>query len=151
MVLIRDLMTTPPLRIGPLATLEEAALVLASSEASDLMVADEDGRFLGVLSEGDLIRAVLPDRTEIEAAGGSVNDATSAFVRKGVELRTRPVMPYVIREPITVTPEDHASVAAVVMAERYIRRLPVVEGDRLVGTVSRSDVCRAVLSARSRQ
>jgi CBS domain-containing protein len=149
-VLIREVMTTPPLHISPQASMEEAALLFAGSEASDLMVAAEDGRLVGVLSEGDLLRAVLPDRAEIEAAGGSVEDAMIAFVRKGVELRSRPVGPYVIREPITVDPDDHVSVAAVVMTERFIRRLPVVRDGLLVGTVSRSALCRAVLSTRQR-
>ncbi len=149
-MLIRDVMTSPPLRIDPDATLHEAAVLFAASEASDLMVAEPGGRFIGVLSEGDLIRAVLPDRAEIEGAGGSVEDAMRAFERKGVELAERPVAPYVIHEPLTVSPEDHASLAAVIMVERYIRRLPVVEDGRLVGTVDRSDVCRAVLSVVSR-
>jgi len=150
-ILIADIMTSPPLALAPEASLAEAARMLADSEASDLMVVDDEGNLVGVLDEGDLIRAVLPDIDEIRAAGGSVADGLAAFVRKGNELAQRPLGAYVVREPLTVAPSDHAGVAAVMMIERRIRRLPVVDGERLVGTVSRGEVCRAVLSAAAAQ
>lgn len=143
-------MTAPPLSVRPDASLEEAANILASSEASDLMVADAEGCFLGVVSEGDLIRAVLPDVDEIYEAGGSVDDAMAAFVAKGRMLAERNVAPYVIADPLTVAPDDHAAVAAAALIEHQIRRLPVVQDGRLVGTVSRSDVVDAVLEAGSK-
>src|SRR5919197_694723 len=82
-ILIADIMTSPPLALSPEASLAEAARMLADSEASDLMVVDDAGKLVGVLDEGDLIRAVLPDIDEIRAAGGSVQDGLAAFVRKG--------------------------------------------------------------------
>ncbi|HEY7207086.1 MAG TPA: CBS domain-containing protein [Gaiellaceae bacterium] len=146
-ILIGEIMTSPPLALAPDASLAEAARMLADSEAADLMVVDSAGKLVGVLDEGDLIRAVLPDVDEIRAAGGSVEDGLAAFVRKGGELAGRPLGPYVVHEPLTVSPDDHAGVAAVMMIERRIRRLPVVDEGQLVGTVSRGEVCRAVLSS----
>lgn len=140
-------MTTPALSVAPDAMLDEAARLLASSDASDLMVADAEGMLVGVLSEGDLIRAVLPDLDEILGAGGSLTDAMRAFVAKGRQLAGRGIRPYVIHEPLTVAPSDHAAVAAAALIEHQIRRLPVVDGGRLVGTISRSDLARAVIAA----
>ena len=142
---VRDVMTTPPVTLPPEATLFQAAKLLASSDASDVMVAQDDNTLVGVLSEGDLIRAILPDLNEIHDAGGSVEDAARAFMRKGSELATRSIGPYMITEPLTVSPEDHVAFVSVIMIDRQIRRLPVVKDGTLVGTVSRSDVCRAVL------
>lgn len=145
-VLIGDFMSPPSVaRIAPEASLRDAARIFADSAASDLMVAGDDDRLIGVLSEGDVIRAVLPDIDEILGAGGSVRDALRVFVQKGEELAHRPITPYVITEPITVTPGNHLAEAATILIQKMIRRLPVVDGDVLVGTVSRSDVCRAVL------
>ena len=138
-------MTVSPVQIGPDSSLRDAAEILAASEASDLMVATHDGMLVGVLSEGDLIRAVLPDVDEILGAGGSLHDALRAFVEKGASLAGRQITPYLITEPIVLRPEDHIAEAATILIDRMIRRLPVVESGRLVGTISRSDVCRAVL------
>jgi CBS domain-containing protein len=146
---IRDAMTSPAVRIGPDASLRDAALLFAASEASDVMVAGDDGRLVGVLSEGDLIRAMLPDIDEILGAGGSVQDALRVFIEKGGALASQPITPYLITDPITVAPDNHLAEAATILIQKMIRRLPVVQGAALVGTISRSDVCRAVLRSGS--
>lgn len=57
--------------------------IVALSGASDLMVMGEDSEFVGVLSEGALLRAALPDTDEILAVGGSLDNAFELFLRKG--------------------------------------------------------------------
>jgi CBS domain-containing protein len=148
-MLVRQVMTANPIRIAPGASLHEAAEVFAESDASALMVAGGDGRLVGVLSEGDLIRAMLPDPEAIRGAGGSLLDALRVFIEHGAQLAERPITPYVITQPITVAPGDHVAQVATILMQRMIHRLPVVDDGILVGTVSRSDVCRAVLRARS--
>ncbi len=144
-MLIRDVMTIHPVYIEPNATMHRAAEIISIAEVSDLMVVDEHKNFVGVLSEGDVIRAMLPKFDEIIDAGGSLNDAFEFFVRKGRELARYPIAPLIIKEPITMRPTDAVAKAAAVMAEKQIRRLPVVEHGKLMGTVSRADVCRAVV------
>jgi CBS domain-containing protein len=144
-VLVREVMTVFPVFISVDATLRRAAEIISIADVSDLMVVDGDGQFVGVLSEGDVIRAMLPDYDEIAALGGRLDDAFSAFVRKGAELADRPIRPLIITDPITMSPDDNVAMAAAVMIERYIRRLPVVADGRLAGTISRADLCRAVV------
>ena len=144
-MLIRDVMTIYPIYININSSMHRAAEIISIAEVSDLMVVDYEKTFVGVLSEGDMIRAVLPNFDEVIAAGGSLADAFAFFVHKGRELARRPIAPLVITDPITMKPTDEAALAATVMAEKQIRRLPVVEGDKLVGTVSRADICRAVI------
>ena len=133
----------PTIRLG--AELRRAAELIGSSEVGQLMVLDHDGRFVGVLSEGDVVRAVLPGADDVREAG-SIAAAFAAFVARGHELADREVDALVITDAITLRPEDDLTAAAVVMADRRIRRLPVVEDGRLCGTVSRTDLCRAVLA-----
>lgn len=144
-MLIRDVMAFYPVHINVNASIHRAAEIISIAEVSDLMVVDDQKTFVGVLSEGDLIRAVLPNTDEILAAGGSLADAFGFFVAKGRELAMRPIAPLIITAPITMKPTDDAAMAATVMAEKQIRRLPVVENGKLVGSVSRADICRAVL------
>jgi CBS domain-containing protein len=144
-VLVRDVMTIYPVHIDQNATMHRAAEIISISEVSDLMVVDNMKNFMGVLSEGDVIRAVLPNFDEILAAGGTLNDAFQFFVRKGQELAKRRIAPLVIRDAIVLKPTDDAAMAAATLVEKQIRRLPVVDAGKLVGTVSRADICRAVV------
>ncbi len=144
-MLIREIMTIYPVRVEITSTMRRAAEIISLAEASDLMVVDNHRNFVGVLSEGDIIRAVLPNFDEIVAAGGSLDDAFRFFARKGRELAEHPIAPLVVRNAAVMKPTDEAAMAASIMVEKQIRRLPVVESGKLVGTVSRADICRAVV------
>ena len=126
-------------------SLLEAAETVALAGSSDLMVIDASGRFAGVLSEGDILRAALPDIDEIIEAGGSLDGAFERFVARGRDLSALPIAPLVIRDPIVLEPDDHVARAAVVLVERGIRLLSVVRDGVLLGTISRADVCSAVV------
>lgn len=144
-VFIRDIMTIHPVWISHDSDLRHAAELISISEVSDLMVVDRVKNFIGVLSEGDLVRAVLPNFDEVLEAGGTLTDAFAFFVEKGRSLGEYAIAPLVIKNPITLSPTDEVAKAATVMIEKQIRRLPVVESGKLVGTVSRADICRAVI------
>ncbi|HEX2319578.1 MAG TPA: CBS domain-containing protein [Streptosporangiaceae bacterium] len=144
-VLVIDVMAPFPayIRIG--ATIRRAAEVVSVSEIGQLMVLDHDGKFVGSLSEEDLVRAILPGFEDVTAAGGSLADAFRAFLERGSALADRVIDPLVARDAATVRPTDELARAAIVMIDRGIRRLPVVDDGALVGTLSRADLCRAVI------
>ncbi|MEP7358963.1 MAG: CBS domain-containing protein, partial [Anaerolineales bacterium] len=142
---VKGLMDTRVPRIRSDSNLQHAVEIVALSGVSDLMVVDGDGGFVGVLSEGDILRAALPDFDEILEEGGTLQDAYQVFVRKGSELSHKPIAPLIIRQPITVHPDDHVAKAAAVLIGKQIRRLPVVKDGRLMGTVSRANICEAVV------
>lgn len=143
---IRDVMSMNVTRVGVQSSLKRAAELVSLSQASDLMVVDDENNFVGVLSEGDLIRAVLPDFDDMIEQGKDTALAFANFVETGLQFGAKPIVPFVIKDPITLSPEDAALRAATVMISKQIRRLPVVEKGKLVGTVSRADICRAVLA-----
>ncbi|HNB55101.1 MAG TPA: CBS domain-containing protein [Anaerolineales bacterium] len=142
---VKGVMTSRPARIRAGSNLYHAAEIVALSGASDLMVVDDDGQFVGVLSEGDILRAALPDFDEIEQEGGSLLDAYQLFLRKGQELSEKPIAPLIIRNPITLHPDDHVAKAAVILINKQIRRLPVVKNGHLLGTISRANICQSVV------
>jgi predicted transcriptional regulator len=142
---VKDFMTVRTTRIRYSSSIQHAAEIVALSHVSDLMVIDEDGKFRGVLSEGDILRSALPDIDEILEEGGSLDDAFEIFLNKGRELSDLPITPLIIEEPIVVAPEDHVAKAATVLMNRQIRLLPVVKAGMLIGTISRADVCRAIV------
>ena len=142
---IEDVMTVRTARIHHDSNIHHAAEIVALSGVSDLMVVDDDDKFVGVLSEGDILRTALPDIDEILDEGGTLDDAFEIFMDQGKHLAELPIAPLVIREPIVLDPENHVAQAATILVDRQIRLLPVVKDSRLVGTVSRAAVCRAVV------
>ncbi len=142
---VKNYMIVRTARIRHNSNIQHAAEIVALSGVSDLMVVDDQDNFRGVLSEGDILRTALPDIDEILDEGGTLDDAFEIFMRKGKELSDLPIAPLVIEEPIIVEPEDHVAKAATVLLNRQIRLLPVVKEGKLVGTISRADVCRAVV------
>jgi CBS domain-containing protein len=142
---VENAMSTRTVRIQQDANMYRAAEVVALSRVSDLMVVGEDDKFIGVLSEGDILRAALPDMDEIAAEGGSLDTAFGIFLKKGKELSELPILPFVITEPIVLDPQDHVAKAATVMIDLNIRLLPVIKDGKLIGSISRADICQAVI------
>ena len=144
-MLVADVMNPHPVLIRSGADLHEAAEIVAYTRVSDLMVVHRDRTFVGVLSQGDILRAAMPHIEDILAEGGTVESAYPLFVARGAALSGRPIEPLVITEPMVVDPRDHIAAAATTLLDRQIQLMPVVDDRTLVGTVSRADICRAVV------
>ena len=143
---VGDAMKTDIETIQAKSTFLEAASVFSQSHASDLMVVDEEQKFLGVLSEGDLIRRALPDFQEMLSQGQGMSGGLDAFLERGQEMADESIDTLVIHAPISMTSNMPLIKAATVMTAKQIRRLPVVDDGQLVGVISRSDVCWALLT-----
>lgn len=143
---IGEVMNRKPAVIENEATFSDAARRVAEMQVSDLMVVDAKGVFVGVLSEGDLIRATLPDYDELMRDGTSLGGAWKVFLEKGREVARRDIGAIVIKAPLTFQSSDELIKAASAMVNKQIRVLPVVDGGVLVGTISRGDLCKAVLA-----
>lgn len=138
---VRELMTKRVLKVGPDATLKQAARILVDHRISGLPVCDAEGRVLGVLSEGDLLyKEHDPGEGRRGPLGWLIEGAASEEYAKAEARTVRSAMS---APAVTVTPNESASQAARVMCERRVNRLPVVDGDRLVGIVTRADLVRA--------
>ena len=142
---IRDVMNINAIRILSGSTMVKAAELAALSNASGLFVVDEEDNFIGVLSEGDMMKAILPEMSEVMAVGRDLRETYNISSEKGVKLGSELIDNHLIPNAITLKPEDPLLKAANIMAVKKMRRLPVVKNGKLVGTVSRGDICKAVL------
>jgi CBS domain-containing protein len=125
----------------------QAAEVVALSGASDLMVVDDQGNLVGVISSGDILRASLPKTEDILAEGGSLEQAFALFLKMGHELSRRPIAPLMITEPIVLDPDDHVAKVAVTLIDNNIHSLPVVRDRRLIGLVTRATIVETVVGS----
>ena len=100
------------------------------STVEDIMTLGHAGQLVGVVSERDLLRASL---SNLSAFG---TEQRRAFLQV-VEIKRVMSSP-----PIVIAPDASVEEAALVMAERKIGCLPVVEGGRLIGMLTETDVLR---------
>lgn len=142
---VREVMNNRVARVRARADLYQAAEAVSLANVSDLMVVDERGDFIGVLPAGDILRACLPKVEDIIAEGGSIQQAFSLFLKTGRELSRMPIMPLVIREPLSLDPDDHVAKVAATLVQTNIHMLPVVKDRKLLGVVTRVAILEKVV------
>jgi CBS domain-containing protein len=115
----RDIMTGSPECIGENETIIDAAKKLASLDIGSMPICGEDNRLKGMLTDRDIVVKVL-------AAGKDPATCTAGEFGEG--------------KPVTIGADDSVSDALKIMAEHKVRRLPVIDGQDLVGIVSQADI-----------
>ena len=115
---VRQAMTPNPRTVEPSMLLREAAQLMKQEDVGSLPVV-ENGRLVGMLTDRDLVTRAVAEGVDANAC--RVGDVAS-------------------RELVTVEPEQDLSEALKLMARHKVRRLPVVEGERLVGILGQADV-----------
>jgi CBS domain-containing protein len=117
---VRDAMVPEPRTLDGSASAQEAGELLARPEVRAVLVCD-GGRLVGVITRKTLVR-------EVVAAGRDPRSTTAADIAE---------------EPIfTLEAETPLDEAFLVLEERDLERVPVTDGGRLVGILSRSGVQR---------
>jgi CBS domain-containing protein len=144
---VRDIMRTDVVTVGPDATVRELANLLAEHEISGVPVVDEDGRLLGIVSEGDVIvqdaDLHFPHYVQFLESTiylGSMRKFDERF-KKAFGAKVGDVMS---TEVHTVDPEAPVHEVATLMTDHDINRVPVVENEKVVGIVTRGDIVRAI-------
>lgn len=115
---VRDVMTSDPLTMGVGETLTAAARQMRDADVGDIIVLD-GGRIRGIVTDRDIAVRALADEL----------DPTTTTLG---EIATRDL--------VTVAPDDDLQTAIGVMRTHSVRRIPVVQSERLVGVVSLGDL-----------
>lgn len=142
---VRSIMTADPISVHPDAKIWEAANTMLDCGFSGLPVIDIDEQVLGVISESDFLRRgelrsqASPGmwRRLFSSRGALAEDYAKAFGKEVSEVMSSPA--------ITVEPWITVEDAANLMGDRGIKRLPVVENNKLVGIVTRADIMRTLI------
>lgn len=114
---VSDVMTPNPRTCQPNSTIQDAAMIMRDEDTGAVPVV-EGGRVVGMVTDRDIVVRCI--------AGGGGPSSPLREVCSG--------------DLVTVEPGMSAAEASELMAEHQIRRLPVVENDRLVGIVSLGDL-----------
>jgi CBS domain-containing protein len=129
-MLVREVMTSPAVAVGSDTTLKHAIQLLDEHRITAMPVVDEDGHLVGVVSEADVIRDVVPvDRR--------VHEQLVEITGPSAQLVVADVMTNLA---VSVSPDDDVARAVGLLVDTQVKSLPVVGFGRVVGVISRSDV-----------
>lgn len=115
---VRDVMTARPRCVAPDTPLSQVAELMATEDVGAIPILD-----------GEQLAGMVTDR-----------DIVVRAIAKGKDPRGMPAREVSSRELVTVGPDHDLSDALQLMAQHQVRRLPVVDENRLVGVVSQADV-----------
>ena len=118
---VRELMTKQPTAVQPEATLGEVATLMKQHDCGSIPVVD-GGRLVGIVTDRDIV---------------------VRGIAAGADPKTQRVSKVMSSDPVTVGPEDDVADAEKKMADRQVRRLPVVESAKLVGIIVTAQIARA--------
>jgi CBS domain-containing protein len=126
MTTARELMTEGAECVQSTETLVDAARKMRDLDVGALPICGEDDRLKGVLTDRDIVVRCI-------AEGQNPADVNAGDMGQG--------------KPVTIGADDSAEEALQTMSQHQVRRLPVIDGHRLVGMLSQADVARALPNA----
>ena len=141
---VRDLMEPNVPIVKPESNLSEAYRYLLEINAIGACVVTDDGQIAGYVSEGDFIRATIPSATDIAIYESIITDKElpEEMVRN---LRFTRVEDIMTPNLVTVNADEPILNALALLHVHSLKRLPVLDDGKLVGTISRAVILKNLL------
>jgi len=117
----RDIMTPNVECVQEHQTLVDAARKMRDLDVGALPVCGDDDKLRGIITDRDIVVRCLAD-------GGDPASVTAGSLTQG--------------KPVTIGADDSVDEAMATMAKHQVRRLPVIDGHRLVGIISEADIAQ---------
>lgn len=142
-----EIMTRHVITVPHDAPVEQAAQLMLDHRVGGLPVTGPDGKLAGMVSDTDLIRRAeagtekrRPHWLEFILGPGKLADEYA-------HSHGRLVGEVMTRMPVTAAPGDSLERVVGLMERKRIHRIPILDGDRLAGIVTRADLMRALLAS----
>ena len=141
----RDVMTLAVFTVKPTTSVKDVARLFIERRISAVPVVDDQGKIVGIVSEGDLVH-----RSEISNQGRRpwwldlmVRDKT-LDAEEYIKAHAKRVADVMTRNVITAAPDTSLQEIAETLEKYGIKRLPIVRDGKLVGIVSRANLVQAI-------
>ncbi|MFP4170988.1 MAG: CBS domain-containing protein [Methanomassiliicoccales archaeon] len=145
---VRDIMTTSVVTLGESTDLHRAAVTLAVNGISGAPVVGDRGGLEGIISSKDILRFIrdCKERESIEHPTVSLlslplddlEDEGAIKIRERIS--STPVSDIMERDVVVAHPDDDILEMTELMLEKDVKRLPVLEGERVIGIVTLQDI-----------
>jgi CBS domain-containing protein len=130
----RDIMTKPVISVRPETSVKEAAATLAGNGFTGLPVVDGDDRLIGIVTEADLVRDRVPRDPRARCHPGDELPTTT----------TTTVGEVMTTAVVAMGPGTDVAMLAKALLDSGYRSMPIVDGSRVVGIVTRRDIVRVI-------
>jgi CBS domain-containing protein len=142
-----DVMVSNVITVGVDASIGEVAATLLNNHISGAPVVDEKGELVGIVSEGDLMRRPEIGTSKRHSWWLELVSNKWASATEYIKSHSRKVADVMTRDVITAKPDTPLGDIAAMLERNRIKRVPIVEGGKLVGIVSRANILQALASA----
>ncbi|MET0028927.1 MAG: CBS domain-containing protein [Candidatus Thiodiazotropha sp.] len=134
-------MSRSPKTVSPETKLLEVVSLMCLFRYSGLPV-EQDGKLVGIIAEKDVLHRMFPTLEEVMDGMSSPDyDRMMMQYKDVVNLKVEDLMSHSV---ISVRPDMHILRAATIMVRHKFRRIPVAEGDQLIGMLSLGDIHKAI-------
>lgn len=141
-MLVSETMSTNVKTATANTPVKELANIMCINNISGLPVIDEENNIIGIVSEKDLLRRMFPDMADLVTEGSLPNfEEMEKNYSDTLSLIASDIM---TKKVSSVKPDMPIMKAASMMCVHNIRRIPVVDNNKLVGIISIGDVHKAI-------
>lgn len=144
-----DVMKADAYRVRDTATVADAVRELVARKTSGLPVVDAAGSVVGFISDGDILKSLGGNDERATVVNlsyfAAVYQTGEGFDERAAEVMARGVMELATRNVVSVREGTSLEKVCEILGAKRIKKVPVLRGDKLVGTVSRSDVVRRLM------
>ena len=144
-----DIMTRDVVTVSPETTVPELVQLLLSRNISGAPVVDAAGIMIGIVTEGDLVRRAELGTEKKRGGWLAFFTGTSTMAQEYVRSHGTKVSDIMTPGVVAVSRDTPLAEIADLIEDRHVRRVPVVDGGKVVGIVSRANLLRAWASLAS--
>lgn len=123
----------------------DAVHLLYSQRLSGIPVVRDDWVLVGYLSEKDILRGATPTYLEVLAKSSFLDDAEGDLIERLKNIGRLAVRDLMNKDPIFVRPSESLMTVVDIMLRKGLKRLPVVEGKKLIGVIDRGAFCEFMM------
>jgi CBS domain-containing protein len=141
-----DVMTRRVITTNPNSTVRDVAITLIKNHISAVPVVGVDGKLLGIVSEGDLLRRSETQTERQRPWWLACLTSSETLATEFVKTHSRNVSDVMTRKVITAKPNTPLHRIATLLEQHRIKRVPIVKDERIEGLVSRANLVQVLAS-----
>ena len=146
----RDVMTSPVITVKPTASVKEVARLFLERRISAVPVVDNQGKVIGMVSEGDLVHRAEISTERRRPWWLVLMAGDQGLAAEYIKAHAKRVSDIMSRNVITAAPGTPLNEIAEMLEKYGIKRLPIVHDGQLVGIVSRANLVQAIATSGSK-